>query len=128
MEKKYKFPKTMGACADRLYAIRQKRLAAQKEVDAIESEEKALKDYIIDNLPKSDTGASGKVARVSVGTKEIPTVEDWDVFYKYVARTKSFDLLQRRLSDSAIKERWENKKRVPGIGVFVNVVVSLNKL
>ena len=127
-EKKFKFPKAMGACADRLYEIRQKRLAMQKEVDEIEAEEKALKEHIINNLPKSDSGAAGKVARVSVVTKDVPQVKDWDAFYKYVSRTKSFDLLQRRLSDAAIKERWENKKQVPGVEAFTVVSVSLNKV
>ena len=28
---KYKFPKAMGACADRLYQLRQKRLEMQKD-------------------------------------------------------------------------------------------------
>ena len=127
-EKKFKFPKAMGACADRLYEVRQKRLAMQKEVDEVEAEEKALKEHIINNLPKSDSGAAGKVARVSVVTKDVPQVKDWDAFYKYVSRTKSFDLLQRRLSDAAIKERWENKKQVPGVEAFTVVSVSLNKV
>ena len=92
------------------------------------AEEKALKEHIINNLPKSDSGAAGKVARVSVVTKDVPQVKDWDAFYKYVSRTKSFDLLQRRLSDAAIKERWENKKQVPGVEAFTVVSVSLNKV
>ena len=34
---KFKFPKQMGACADKLYELRQKRLEQQKVVDAIEA-------------------------------------------------------------------------------------------
>ena len=128
-EKKFKFPKAMGACADKLYEIRQKRLAMQKEVDEVEAEEKALKEYIINTLPKSEaSGVAGKVARVTVVTKDVPQVKDWDAFYKYVSRTKSFDLLQRRLSDAAVKERWENKKDIPGVEAFTVVSVSLNKV
>ena len=127
-EKKFKFPKAMGACADKLYEVRQKRLAMQKEIDEVEAEEKALKEHIINNLPKSDSGAAGKVARVSVVTKDVPQVKDWDAFYKYVSRTKSFDLLQRRLSDAAVKERWENKNDIPGVEAFTVVSVSLNKV
>ena len=68
-----KFPKTLGACADRVYELRAKRLAAQKDVDAIEAEEKALKEHIINTLPKSETtGVAGKVARVTVVTKQVP--------------------------------------------------------
>ena len=77
----YKFPKTMGACADRIYELKNKRLAMQKEVDAVEAEEKALKEHIINTLPKSETtGVAGKLARVTVVTKQVPQVKDWEAF------------------------------------------------
>lgn len=126
---KFKFPKALGACADRLYELRQKRLEEQKKVDLIEAEEKALKEHIIQNLPKSEaSGVAGKLARVTVVTKEIPQVEDWDAFYKYVKKTGNFDLLQRRLTDAAVKERWEAGKEIPGVKHFQVVSVSINKV
>lgn len=126
---KFKMPKTLGAAADRLYEVRQKRLDQQKVVDALAAEEAALKDHIINNLPKSEaSGVAGKLCRVSVVTKAIPQVKDWDALYKYVKKTGAFELLQRRLSDAAIKERWEAGKTVPGIESFNVVSVSVNKL
>jgi hypothetical protein len=126
---KFKFPKTLGACADRLYELRQKRLEEQKKVDAIEAEEKALKEHIIQNLPKSEaSGVAGKLARVTVVTKEVPQVRDWDAFYKYVKKTGSFDLMQRRLTEAAVKERWEAGKEIPGVERFQAVTVSINKV
>lgn len=125
----YKFPKGLGACADKLYQLKQKRLDAQKIVDAIAAEESAYKAHIIDNLPKSDaSGIAGKLARVTVITKDVPQVTDWDAFYKYIVKTKDFSLLQRRVGDAAIKERWENKKEVPGVGHFNAVTISMNKV
>lgn len=127
--KTFKFPKSIGVCADKLYEIRQKRLAMQKEVDAVEAEEKALKEHIINTLPKSEaTGASGKLARVTVITKEVPQVEDWETFYKHIKKSGQFELLGKRLSDAAIKERWEAGKEVPGITHFKAVTLSLNKV
>lgn len=126
---KFKFPKALGACADRLYELRQKRLEEQKKVDLIEAEEKALKEHIIQNLPKSEaSGVAGKLARVTVVTKEIPQVEDWDAFYKYVKKTGNFDLMQRRLTDAAVKERWGAGKEIPGVKHFQAVSVSINKV
>lgn len=125
----YKFPKAMGACADKLFEIRNKRLAMQKAVDEVEAEEKALKEHIIATLPKSEaSGVAGKLARVTVITKEVPQVKDWDVFYKHLVKTKSFDLMQKRLSDTAVKERWEAGKQVPGVEAFSAVTISLNKV
>lgn len=126
---KFKFPKAMGACADRLYELRQKRLEEQKKVDLIEAEEKALKEHIIQNLPKSEaSGVAGKLARVTVVTKQIPQVKDWDAFYKHVKKTGQFDLMQRRITDAAIKERWEAGKEVPGVEHFNAVSISINKV
>lgn len=128
-EIKYKFPKALGSCADMLYELRAKRLIQQKIVDALESEEKALKDYIIQSLPKSEaSGVAGKLARVTVVTKEIPQVKDWDLFYKYVKKTGQFDLMQRRLTTDAVKERWDAGKEIPGVEHFNAVSVSINKV
>lgn len=126
--KPIKLPKTMGACADLLYETREKRLAAQKIVDELAKQESAVREHIINNLPKSDTGASGKRARVSVVTKQVPQVKDWDKFYAHVKKTGQFELMQRRLVDTAIRERWDNGKQVPGVEAFGVVSVSLNKI
>lgn len=127
--KAYKFPKGLGACADLLFTLRAKRQVMQKEVDAVEAEEKALKEHLINSLPKSEaSGVAGKLARVTIVTKEVPQVNDWDSFYKYVKKTDSFDLVQRRLADTAIKERWQEGKEVPGVGRFNVVSVSINKV
>lgn len=128
-EVKYKFPKALGACADKLFELRNKRLAEQKKVDEIAAEESALKNHIIENLPKSEaSGVAGKLARVTVVTKQIPQVKDWDAFYRYVKKTGSFDLMQKRLTDAAIKERWEAGKEIPGVEHFNAVSVSINKV
>ena len=126
---KYKFPKALGACADKLFELRAKRLAMQKEVDAVAAEESAFKEHIIQTLPKSEaSGVAGKLCRVTVVTKEIPQVKDWDAFYKYVKKTGNFDLMQRRLTDAAIKARWEDGKEIPGVEHFNAVSVSINKV
>jgi len=127
--KKYKFPKTMAACADRYYELREKRLAMAKEVAAVEAEEKALKDYLINTLPKSEaSGVAGKLARVTVVTKAVPQVVNWDDFYKYIKRTGEFDLLNKAVSKTAVEARWDNKKKVPGVEPFTVVTLSVNKV
>lgn len=125
----FKFPKTLGACADRVYELRQKRLDAQKIVDAIEEEEKALREHIINTLPKSETtGVAGKLARVTVVTKQVPQVKDWNLFYAYVKKNNAWDLMQRRLAAAAVTERWEAGKKVAGVEAFTAVTLSVNKV
>ena len=126
---KFKFPKALGACADRLFQVREERLKIQKQVELLASEESAIKEHLINTLPKSDaSGVAGKLARVTIVTKQVPQVKDWDAFYKHVKKSGDFDLLQRRLTDSAIKERWEAGKEVPGVEHFNAVSVSINKV
>jgi hypothetical protein len=127
--KPQKFPKTLGACADEIFNLRNKRLAAQKEVDAIEVQEKALKEHIINTLPKSETtGVAGKLARVTVVTKQIPQVKDWEAFWKSFNKKTDTDLMQKSLSKAAVEARWDAGKEVPGVEAFTAVTLSINKV
>lgn len=126
---KFKMPKSLAACADLLYLTRQDRLTAQKVVDELQERETALREYLINNLPKSEaTGVQGGVARATVVLKEVPRVEDWDALYAYVKKQNAFELLQRRVSNAAVEERWELGKQVPGVSKFNAVTISLNKV
>lgn len=123
-----KLPAKLAQVADLLYATRAKRLALMDTVNELEALETACKDKLIKELPKgAANGITGRVAHVEIATKAVPTVEDWSALYKYVARTKSFELLQRRLSEAAVKERWQAKKVIPGVGTFTATTVSCTK-
>lgn len=130
IKKSYKFPKSLAVCADKYYQLRQQRLAMQKKVDEIEAEEKAYKNHLIDNVPKSEaTGVQGKIARVTIVTREEPQVKDEEAFRKYLAKTKRWDLAYKlRPSAPAIRELWEDGKVIPGVEKFNVVTVSLNKV
>lgn len=126
---KFVVPKTVGACADLLMELRTEKAKAQKEVDDIAAKISILQEHLIAVLPKSEqTGAVGKIAKALVKVTQEPVVKNWDAFYAYVARTKSWDLLQRRLSGAAVKERWEAKKQVPGVETEAIIKVSVTKI
>jgi len=125
----FKLPKTIGACADLLYTTRANRLLVKKDVDALETQEKALKEHIINTLPKSEaSGVAGKLARVAVETSEVNQVEDWDKFYAYIKKTGFFHLLGRTIKQEAIDEILASGKQIPGIKKFSVVKVSCNKV
>lgn len=126
-----KLPKSMGACADLYFEARQKRLAADKAAAELKAEEVRIANYIIDNLDKNSTGAAGKHHRVQVITKVKHRVnpEKWNDFYKWVAKNNAFDLLQKRLSDEALRDRLANSKaKIPGVEPFNAVTISLTKV
>lgn len=123
------YPKSIGACADLLFDLREKRLKLDKEAAKAKAAETALADHIINTLPKDSTGAAGKHHRVQVKLKEVPQVKDWPAFYAYVKKNNAFDLLQKRLSEGAVQERLvESKKGLPGVEIFKTPKVSLTKV
>lgn len=60
------------------------------------------------------TRAGSTMGMVSVKTTPQPSVVDWAAFQQYIADTGSFDLLQRRLSAPAFRDRWMDGAEVPG--------------
>lgn len=121
----------MGACADLYYNARQKRLAADKAAAELKAEEERIKNHIIDNLDKNSTGAAGKHHRVQVIRRKKLRVrpEDWEKFFGWVAKNRAFDVLQKRLSDDAIAERFAaSRSKIPGVEPFDYVTVSLTKV
>ena len=117
------------ACADLIYRLRAARADANKVSDAIDTKIKALTAHVLESLPESGaSGVSGMHARVQVVTRQVPAVRDWGALQEYVLLTHSFDLLQRRTNDAAIKARWENGDRVPGVEPFEVDSLSITKL
>jgi hypothetical protein len=106
---------------------KQKQLT--KELEDLVREEKALAEHLINTLPKGEaSGIAGKVARASIETKPVPTIQDKAKFLAHIRKTGELDLLSQSLNTEAVKARWDVKKAVPGVGVFNVVRVSIHKL
>lgn len=122
-------PPSMGLCADLYAETRELRLEMQKVVDAVKKRESEIREHIIQNLSKSDdTGAAGKRYRAQIVLKPTPTVRDWDKVWDYIFKTRRTDLLQKRISDRAVKDMWEEDQEMPGVEKFNAVDVSITKI
>lgn len=122
-------PESIGRCADLYHDVRDLRLSMEKEVEAVKAFENAVKTNIIDNLSKSDdTGAAGLRYRAQIVTKRKPQAADWPAIQAYIIQNHAFDLLQRRLSDKAVVDRWEAGEIVPGVEAVNTVDVSITKV
>ena len=125
----FEFPSSLPATVDLYYTTRQQRLETQRRVDELQEQESALKAYIIESLSGQDSkGISGLAARVEVKEKERPAIDDWDTFMQHVAASGEYELIQRRLSDAAIKERWEQGEAVPGTKRITVKELSVHKV
>ena len=97
------------------FETRQRRLKLQREADELEQQEKDIlyeltKTYTTAQVDHKESGFRLKAVR-----KEVPLVTDWAATLEYVKTTGQVDLLQKRLTDSAVKARWDNGIDVPGV-------------
>lgn len=124
-----KLPKTLAACADKLYETREKRLEIMRKVKELEELEAALKQHLINELPEQDSsGIAGKSCRVTLVHKEVPYAKDWKEIYEHIMKTGHFDLLGRRLNNNAVQDRWEDGVDIPGVETYTTTTVSINKV
>jgi hypothetical protein len=73
-------------------------------------------------------GAKGKTATAALKHSTVADVTDWDAYFAYIAKTKSWDLVQKRASITALRARWDDNKAVPGVQPKEIVTLSLTKV
>lgn len=124
----YKFPQTIGARVDRLAELADRLEDIEAGKKAVQREYDALEANLLETLPKSELdGATGTKAVVRIARTVVPNAEDWEAIYAYVKKNGAWELLQRRLSATACRERWEAGKTIPGIDQFTKVSLRLSK-
>lgn len=123
-------PQSIGRCADLYHDVRDLRLAMEKEVEEVRKRESEVREYIIENLSKSaDTGAAGLHYRAQIVVKEKRNIADWGVLTSWIRKHDAFGLLQKRLSDTAVKELVEAEGReIPGTEKILVPEVSITKI
>lgn len=111
-----KLPTTVGATIDALWKIVEERKALSAADKALGEKEQILRDHLQHNLGKSKLdGARGKFAAVGLKTQIVADVTDWDKFYAYIAKNKAWECLQKRPGITALRERWDAGKEIPGV-------------
>lgn len=122
----------LGELIDELYALRAQRLETarefEKQIEEMKKDETDLRSKIIKALraQKLDKG-SGADCTATITTGILPRVTDWDKVYEWVAKTKAFEIFERRISKSAFKERYEAGDPIPGVDAFEYEDLSLTK-
>ncbi len=125
-------PETLGECIDMAYKARTARLeyerAVEEEVSRLKAAEERINTHILEKFSKGDIeGAKGKLATASLNRVTVADVKDWTAFFKWVAKTDSWDMIQKRANDKAYRDRLEAKVKVPGVVPFSKTKLSLTK-
>lgn len=120
---------TLGAATDKMWALREEKRALAVEEKRIDTELKELETTIFGLMDAQDTRkAEGKKAGVSIGEAIVANVEDWDALWPWIAKTKNFHLIQKRVSDPGMRELWSLKKVIPGVQPFTKRTLSVRSL
>lgn len=122
-------PAPLGSMIDALFDQREKKRALEADVKKVEEVIHAAEAAILERLDSEGLDKStGKKATVSKTTVISTNIVDWDTFTKYVKRTGYFHLIQRRVSDPAVRELFETKGAVPGLEPFPKTKLNLRTL
>lgn len=120
---------TAAQLADLYFEAKNERLQFAKQLEEMDRREKDLRQQVIAALNNEGVeGVSTKKVRVTLVSKIFPKVVDWEQVQKYIKKTNNWFVMQRRLSDAAIKEIWEDGKQIPGIESDSILVLSVNKV
>jgi hypothetical protein len=120
---------TLGKRADALLALRNKRFAMQRRVDALKAQEELAQHALLNDLRRANlTAVRGKRATVSITHVTQFSVTDWDKTLDYIRRTRGWDLLHRRVSQDACRARADQGKDVPGVDVIELAKLYINKV
>jgi len=72
--------------------------------------------------------AASDKASVTMRLATHPAITDWNAFYAYVAETKQFELLHKRLSSTAFKERFAAGETIPGTTITESYELSVYRV
>ncbi len=120
---------TVGAQIDKLWKLKLEVDKISGQLAKIKMKKQTLEDDILRGFTKDEIDSvKGRTAKVSIVRTVVPQVADSEAFFKYVKKTKSFDLLQKRISTAAFRERISTGKIIPGIETFTRVSLRLTKV
>lgn len=120
---------SMGAKIDKLFMLREKKRALEAQIKELDDESKIIEVELIERMDSEETDkAGGKKATASISATVVANVEDWDALFAYIHRTKYYHLLQRRVSDPAMRELFGTKGKVPGVVPFTKRKLNLRSL
>jgi hypothetical protein len=101
---------------DRLVEVKQQKAALAAQASELSKLQQTIESDLMNAMMAAGTlrGASEHGHSCSIQKALHPAITDWQQFYDHVVETRSFDLLTKRLSATAFRERWATGTPVPG--------------
>lgn len=120
---------SLGAQIDTMWEIREKKRTLEASIKDLDGQLAEIELQLMEEMEANGVDKmTGKHAGVSITTNTVANITDWDEFWKFIIKTKSTQLLQRRVSDPAYRELLEMGKKVPGAEPFSKKRLNLRSL
>ena len=107
----------LKATALRYEETKADRLAADKLSRNLKSKEDELAFLMVTHC-REHGGAGVDIGDVLIdySTALKPVAEDWDAIHRYIREHDAIDLVHKRLTEGAVKLRWDDGVTIPGVG------------
>lgn len=84
---------------------------------SLEKEEAQIENQLLVNLRDQVVGVGGSTAFAEVVKKRKLIATSWPMIYGFIRQHDAFDLLHRRLTDTAVTNRLNDGVHIPGIEI-----------
>lgn len=127
-----KAPKKIGELLDLYFLVDKQQKELQAELKKVSEELSKTADLITLHYKGADIhGARGNYCQGVISHITVFQAEDWSKVYNYIKKGRGdsrFDLLQKRLSSTAVRERGEEGIVIPGVKQVELERLSVRKL
>jgi hypothetical protein len=104
--------------AEAIELLSSNRAQLDRESKMIKAEEDDMRAKLMQEMAEQGLSSVGVGAfEVKITQLQKPIVMDWSLLEEYIREHVALDLLQRRLTESAVKLRWDDGVAVPGVGL-----------
>ena len=110
-------------------SVRAQRLILDKEAARIKELEDELHTTIVTKFREGDItaqGASNGLVKMTTLIEPKVQAEDWPIVWEYIRETGDFSLLHKRITATAVQERWEAGEEIPGVGRMTKYKLSVS--
>ena len=118
-------PKKLTSKIDKLYDLQQEMARAEavlertieyKELERFKADYGELKNHILSQHTVEDLkNTSGKRASLVASGRDSYKITNWDKFVEFVQDNDAYDLFQRSVTITAVREREADGVRIPGL-------------
>jgi hypothetical protein len=108
------------------YETKQRRLELNRQAAALEQREKDI-EYELTKALHSGKDFSDGSYKVIFKKKIAANVTSWPALLDHIRTTGQVDLLQKRVTESAVKARWDAGENLPGVESTEKFSITVTK-